>query len=81
VCAFGCYPADGKCRSDADCVLGDTCDFKGTPDYCPLIMAPTLPPACWGTCAPCNAICPAVMCPVGQIMDPCTCKCLGGSTL
>lgn len=63
-CSYGCYPTDDRCR------------FEGTPDYCAMIMAPVLPPACWGTCRTCDGICPAVMCPGGQYMDPCTCKCL-----
>ena len=75
VCDYGCYPADGRCRSDADCGFGSTCDVTGTPDYCGMIMGPVLPPACWGVCAACANVCPAVMCAVGQAMDPCTCKC------
>jgi hypothetical protein len=75
-CSYGCYPTDDRCRFEADCWFGSTCDFEGTPDYCAMIMAPVLPPACWGTCRTCDGICPAVMCPGGQYMDPCTCKCL-----
>lgn len=75
-CGYGCYPADGKCRSDADCWYGSRCDFTGTPDYCGMIMAPVLPPACWGTCQTCPGICPAIACPPSQFLHPCTCECL-----
>jgi len=75
-CSYGCFPAEGKCRFDADCGYGSTCNFAGTPEYCSMIMAPVLPPACWGACEYCPGICPAVLCPAGRYQDPCTCKCL-----
>jgi hypothetical protein len=76
MCVFTCLPAGGKCRSDLDCWPFARCDFTGTPEHCGLIMAPTLPPECWGKCQDCNNACPAIGCPPGQYMDPCSCKCL-----
>lgn len=81
MCTCECIPK--KCKTDKDCGPGAFCDTSDCPMFSPCApdVPDCMPPECIGECKPklCkdkDAICPAVMCPQGQKMDPCTCKCI-----